>query len=319
MPFVERSRESTPHARRWCTIALLLMPALATSACTDSGTTEPVVRIALSHVTDEVAASLTPDGQFILPSFAINPVDQVNESDARAIAARYVKDVAVFKAADWSSAYGSNIDPSALRPCDRALYAANPYVRLLGSNLSEITQRTFDAHWIVPMCGKGGGTQVVMAFSALATELSSALGTSKVMPWERSHAMSFGVPAIAASALFSPEGAAAHVFKKSGKRVASVPVLTMTPMPGSSVLVRWRMDIESPVLVRGEVSSARRQRSRLFVGFGDTFRSSGLLDFNPSETPAQIAWTDPITKSPFTTVHKAEAPQAVEIVTTVEP
>jgi hypothetical protein len=243
----------------------------------------------------------------------------LTETQARSIATRYVKDVSSSRLGEWTAAHGAAINPNALAACDRALYAASPYASVNGANLSEITVRTFDAHWVVPMCGRSGQLQIVVSFSALATELAANLGTSNAMQWERSDVMSFGVPVGAVASMYSPEGAALYAFTAGGKRVSSVPELVMAPMPEASVLVRWRVDLEAPISVIGANSGVTRQRATVFVGFGDTFKSSGLLDSDPRAGPPQLSWIDPVTKASFTVVPAPHAPGGVELVTRGNP
>ncbi len=293
-----------------------LILGILTSACSDtSALTQPRVRLEPSEVTEAVAAALTPDGRFVLASSVVNPPGQLTEAQAKSIATQYVKDVATSKLGEWTAAHGAPIQPTALNPCDRALYAANPYVALNGTNLSEITVRTFDAHWVIPMCGQAGQLQVVVSFSARATELTADLGSSKPLPWERSDAMSFGIPIEAASSMYSPEGAARYAFTAGGKRVNSIPELIMTPMPKAPVLVRWRLELEAPINVTGVHSAVTRQRTTVLVGFGDTYKASGLLDSDPQAEPPQLSWIDPVTKARFAVVLAPHAPAAVEIVT----
>ena len=309
-----------PRGRFGASTVLGLILGILPSACSDTSTaTEPGGRLAISQVTEAVAAALTPEGRFVLASSVVNPPGQLTEAEAKSIATRYVRDVAWTKLGDWTAAHGAAIQPEALTPCDRALYAASPYASLNGVNLSETAVRTFGAHWVVPMCGQAGQLQIVVSFSALATELTANLGSSRPLPWERSYGMSFGIPVGAAGSMYSPEGAAVYAFTASGKRVNSVPELIMSPMPSSPVLVRWRIDLEAPITVTGTRSAVSRQRATLLIGFGDTFRSSGLLDRDPQGGPPPSSWIDPGTKLPFTVVLLPNAPGAVEIVTRGNP
>lgn len=311
---VGRSRDSS-RRRFGASVAVSLVFGMLASACSDSSpVTQPRVRLAPAQVTEAVAAGLTPNGRFVLPPSVVNPPGQLNEAQAKSIAMQYVNDVASSRLSEWSSAHGGAIQPKVLVPCDRALYAANPYTSLSSANVSEITARTFDAHWVVPMCGRAGRVEIVVALSALATELIENLGSALPLPWERSDVMSFGVPIQAAGSMFSPEGAALYAYTAAGKRVSSIPELVMTPMPQAPVLVRWRLDLEAPVTLTGVHSAVSRDRATVFVGFGETFKVSGLLDRDPTVELPQSSWVDPVTKSPFTAVIGPRAPGAVELV-----
>jgi len=306
----------TKKANAFCLIAV----AAIVLGCSDpSPMTEPRARITPAEVTPGLAATLTADGQFVLPISAVNPPGEINEEQAKAIANRYVREVASSLAGSWEDDHGAAVRANELASCARALYAGNPYATLRGTRVSEITVRTFGPHWVVPMCA-GGQLQVVVSFSSQATELTSDLTSAKIpLPWERADIRSFGVPLGVAGSLFTPEGAAQRAFVAAGKRVASVPMLIMNPMPSSPVLVRWRMDLEAPVIVTGTHSSVSRARNAVLVGFGETFKSAGLLDEDPQGEPAALLWTDVVTKEPFTLALTALAPARVELVTRENP
>ena len=309
-------RDELPKARHgYSTVALL---AAFSSACSGTTSVAGPARLEARQVTESIAASLTRDGRFILPDAAVNPVGQLGERDAESVATQYVRQFAKLKIDQWSREFGSNVDTTALHVCDRAFHAASAYEPLTASGLSEVTIRTFGPQWIVPMCGRGEVTQVVVSFSALASELAVKPSKGAALPWERAISMSFGVPSRTASAIFSPEGAAAMAFKESGKRVSSIPELIATPMPQVPSLVRWRVGIEAPVTVKGNDSGQERQLTSLLAGFGDTFRTSGLLADNAAGVVPPTSWTDPVTKQRFVVVLKGNVPATVERITVVQ-
>lgn len=280
--------------------------------------TEPAARIALSQVTPTLAKSLSPDGRFILPREVVEPPGELNEQQARAIASRFVRDLSSSLAGSWMTDHGSNIRVSALAPCDRAVYAASPYASVTGANLSEVTVRTFGAHWVVPMC-TGTQAQVIVSFSSQAIELGTDVATKKALPWYRADIRSFGVPGTITGALFTPEGAAQRAYGVAGRRINSVPLLIMNPMPTSPQLVRWQVDLESPITVKGARSGTSRARSTVLVGFGETFKDTGLLDTNPQGEPPALTWTDAVTKEPFVLVLGPRAVKAAEFVNPENP
>lgn len=287
---------------------------LAILACSEApAATESPARVRPSQVVPSLAASLTSNERFILPALATNPPGEIAESQARSIAQRYVRDMASSLTHSWSADHGADVAPIALIPCDRAVYAANPYESLTGPNVSEVTVRTFGPHWVVPLC-KGGQPQVVVSFSSLAVELSEGvMDTSRLVPWARADVRSFGVPLGTSASAFTPEGAAVRAFSITGRRVSTIPELIMNPMPQSPVLVRWRVDLEAPVVLRGARSGVTRQLTSVMSGFGRTFKESGLLDFDSTGEPPNLEWTDAVTREPFTVVLRDRAPAAVEL------
>lgn len=293
--------------------AVVIFFAAVLAACFDRTSAPSAPKLERAFVTGAAADALQGDGRFTLPDAVINPVGMIGEQQARRIALDYSRAVAPYFSARWSREHGAEVNVVQLKACDRAIYAASAYVSIAG-NTSEITQRTFGPHWIVPMCS-GGQTQIVVSFSAQSIELLEPPGVGKPIPYHRTDFLSFGVPTQAASSLYSPEAVAAEAFRGTGKRVATVPVLVMSPHPAPPVLVRWRIDLESAVRVRGKDSGVPRERSSLFVGFGNGFGSSGLLDHNPQSDNAVLSWTDPITKALIRAVLLSTAPANIEVVT----
>ena len=314
------NRTNAPRVLVNLRVVLALTLIAASNACVGaSPVTEPRVRLTATHVTESLAATLTPDGRFVLASAVVNPPGQLTEDQAKSIASRFVRDVAWSRLGAWTAEHGAPIDANALAPCDRALYAADPYVSLNGPQLSEVTVRTFGAHWVIPMCGRSGQLQLVITLSALATEMAVNLGSTRPLPWERANISSYGFPIGAQGSVYSPEGAALYAFQKTGKRVASVPELIMSPMPMSPVLVRWRLDLDAPITVRGSSSGVSRERATLLVGFAEIFKSAGLLDRDPRGEAPIVSWTDAVSRTAFTVVLSQLAPVSPEIVTRVHP
>lgn len=307
------------YTRRANTKVVIAVAAIALGCSDTSPMTEPKARITIAEVTPTLEATLTADGKFVLPMSAVNPPGEISGEQAIAIANRYVRDVAPWLASSWEADHGGVVRAKELTSCAQAIYAGSPYATLRGARVSELTVRTFGPHWVVPMCAQGQ-LQVVVAFSSQAIELTTDLASAKTpLPWGRADIRSFGVPSGVAASLFTPEGAAQRAFAASGKRIATVPTLIMNPMPGSPVLVRWRMDLEAPITIRGTRSGVARTRGTLLVGFGDTFKKAGLLDGDPSGQPAALLWTDAVTKEPFTLLLTTLAPASVEMVTREEP
>jgi hypothetical protein len=304
---------------RW--LGLFVATVVVGSACTDApGVTSSLTTVARSEVTDAVAASMTPTGRFILFTASVLPPGQLSEAAASAIAKRYVSDMAGTQSARWSRESGATVDPTTIRLCDRALYAATPYATVIGAE-SELALRRFDAHWVVPVCAQRGAVQMVISFSALAIELADSVNSpTSLMPWGRADILSFGVPQNPdAVAMFSPEGAVHYAFARTGKRISSVPALVMAPNPKVPSLLRWRIDVESPVTLVGASSSSSRQRTQMFVGFGDLYSMPGLLDFDPRAARPRTNWTDNASHQPIGVVLKREAPVGIELISRVTP
>jgi hypothetical protein len=243
-----------------------------------------------------------------------SPSTQIAEADARRVAIDYARAIATFAQARWSRERGSQVIASELHSCGRAFYALSAYSAITG-NASEITQRTFGPQWIVPLCMSGPQPAVVVSFSSLATELLAAAEAGKHPDYSRTDFLSFGVPTSASSTLFAPEAAAQKAFEVTGKRVARVPQLVLSPHPTAPAVVRWRVELESPATLRGAESGQARSRSAVYVGFGDTFADAGVMDADPRGGKVLTSWTDLVTRAPLRGVMAPLAPANLEMVT----
>src|SRR3954468_8855426 len=65
---------------RTCSARTMLLLGLALLGCGEQPATEPPPRVIPSQVVPSLAASLTPDGRFILPAAATNPPGEISES-----------------------------------------------------------------------------------------------------------------------------------------------------------------------------------------------------------------------------------------------
>lgn len=305
-----RTTTTAPRAGAAWSLAALA-GTLVIGACADgSPITDVTQRVPPAAVTEQLARSLSPGGRFLLPTKMTAPRGELSEAAARAIASRYVQDMARIRSSEWSTQAGVPVNSKTLAPCDRAIHALSPYASITGSDLSEVTLRTFGPHWVIPMC-ENGSLRVVVAFSSLALELAG-VSSSQPMPWAGSVARSFGVPIDVPSSIYAPEGATQAAFGLTKRRVSAIPEAVLPPMPGSPVLIRWKTTLEGAASVRGEHSGVVRDRQTIFVGFDDTFSQHGVFDGDPGAEAPLTAWTDPVTKSGFTVTLAAGVPGKLE-------
>ncbi len=317
---MQSPREAQPRSSRAAQPKYLISTVLAvlvTGCFGEEGVNAPPKRLTPEFVTGAAAAALQSNGRFAFDVSVVRPPGQIAEDQAKAIAGRFVREMAPYLLALWSTDHGAAIEPTSLKACDRALYAASAYEALTG-DYSEITQRTWGPQWVVPMCGSEGQPQVVVSFSSQAVELASVPPSSPA-PWERASIASFGIPRSASRWMYNPEQATAYAFAQTGRRIRSVPQLVAPLRPESPTLVRWRVDLEGPVSVTGRESAITRQRTTLLVGFGVQFSESGLLDLNPQAIRTTATWTDPVTKSEVRAVPSPLSPAGVEVVRRVTP
>lgn len=300
--------------RRHSSAGVLGLFVVAT-ACT-SDVQAPAPPLQRDFLTGAAALALQSDGHFAMPNNVVNPIGEVSRAQAVEITRRYLLDVGHSLIGAWSTNFGSPIALADLAPCKQPLYAAGPYASISG-NMSEGAARMLGPHWVVPICVDGGRIAVVLSFSAQATDLVVPTGVNP--PYETGDMLSFGVPATSDVSLYEPEAAAALAYASTGRRVTEVPLLVMNPRPEVPQLVRWRVQLEAPVLLEGHTSAASRSRSALLVGFASVFRISGLLDIDPAAPVPMASIHDGGTKSTLQTQLSPLAPAPVEVVTARQP
>jgi hypothetical protein len=249
-------------------------------------------------VTGAAAAALKADGTFALPDSVVHPPGQLGQEDAVA----FVEEIQRYS-----------------RPCGRPVYARSA-VEPLGTEVSPMTRRRFGPHWIVALCDPGGGRPTAIeTFSALATEVRASSQQVRDRGMIVSDLMSHRYPAAASPDMFSPEGVARFAFEETGRRVAAVPDLIDVLPPASNAALRWRVMLESPVLVRSQRDTTPRSRSVLFVGFSRIFLRSGLLDVVPARSPwPDSVLTDYLTHAPYKVILERGVPDSLELVTVVK-
>ena len=265
-------------------------------------------------VAGAAAAALRSDGTFALPDSVVHPAGELSEEDASAIAEGYFLGWLPGGVRRWSARKPA-IDAEELTVCARPVYARSAY-QALEADVSTMTRRRLGPHWIVAFC-RGGRPSTILTFSALATDLRAASEEVRRRAISEAGFTSISYPASANPDMFSPEGVAHIAFLHTGKRVTAVPDLIDALPPASNAVPRWRVTLESPVLVRGQTDSTSRSRSTLYVGFSRIFLRSGLLDalVHPGRRTGEHV--DPITHTAYRTVLGVGVPDSLELVTVI--
>lgn len=296
--------------RTWCPAALWLAAIVLAVGCV-SDVAPAASRLEPTFVTGAAAAALRKDGKFAMPDSVVDPPGQIRRAQAVAIARRYVVDIGPLLVGSWSKIFGSPLEVSDLAPCKNPLYAASPYVSM-PNDLAEATTRLLDPHWVVPVC-TGGHVAVVLSFSARDTDL--AVPPPANPHYETADMLSVGVPADADASFYEPEAAALLAYTRTGRRVKAVPQLVMNPYPEVPQLIRWRIEMETPVRVVGSQSANTRLRDALLIGFGPLFRTSGLYDVDDARASGSITVFDAKRRGPVSVALSSLAPAPVERVT----
>ena len=282
-----------------------------------SAAAQMVHSVSRAAVTGAAAAALRPEGTFELPDSVVHPPGQLSREDAQLVADDYLRTIGSGYGGIWSKDHGAPIETRALVRCGPPLYARSAY-QPITAEVSPMTRRMLGPHWVVAFCEQGKPS-AILTFSALTTDLRASSREVRMHALSEADFMSFGYPAAANPDMFSPEGAAQIAFARTGRRVRTVPDLINSLPPESAAVPRWRVTLESPVVVRSATDTTRRSRSTLFVGFSRIFLRSGLLDAPAhSSRPRFGESTDPITHTPYRFVLGAGIPDSLELVTVIK-
>jgi hypothetical protein len=246
----------------------------------------------------EAATGIAPDGSFNLASRL--PADgELSESQARTLATAYLALAGPMIRRSLEKDRGGPIEVKALRQCGRALYAASPF-ETLGSEVHGAYRRVFGSWWLVGFCDTGGGLQVSVAVSALATGVRLKDGRIDFGTSDGNEFFTLGVPPEWESpAGLSPERAAVRIGNKTGKRITQVPEL-IAPHPQLAYPqgAVWRLRLESPVRARGNKTGRASTPTEVFAGLhqdvGYKARAVGedeqILRVPTADQPAELTF-----------------------------
>lgn len=250
---------------------LVLVPGLAlvVAACGGDRSIAPDHLRLEQWVTGQAARNIGRDGRFILSS---SSPDQLSEAQAVSLAKAYAKIAGRWIGSTWEHDRGATIRFDELEACPRAYFAQDVLEPSpLGSrSLRELV----GPKWLVAMCSPDGKQIVSIAVSALATDLTVAKG--HIIGPGGAQFTSAGIPVSLSAAPISPEEAAMMAAEASGARVVTVPELVLPPPPFPPQLAKWRIQLDHPVVAHGLTTGQRQTTSELYVGFGETWKTTGI-------------------------------------------
>jgi hypothetical protein len=220
-------------------------------------------------------AGLTPDaarhvderGMFTIPAVRISN-EEISEAQAREIARVVARDYAPRHQAELESHRQAPIDFGSLSQCGRVFYAASP-TGVPAADMPSFVRKMYGAWYLVSMCGADGSAQVLIAISALDTDVH-VVGDDIVfdrIAGAGNYWVMAGISAAAGGALpVPPEVAANLAARLSHRRVAGVPELIAPQMTRGvpPEFARWRVTLEAPALLTS-AASGERMVSDVFV------------------------------------------------------
>ncbi len=310
-------RTSAYSIWRYATQSALLL--VAAVACGDVTTPASDRSSTTMAITQELSAALTTDKKFVLRTPPLGS-DEIGAERAGALAVAYVNTYGAYMSGILSADHGAKVLPERLRRCGETFYASSPYESAsAGSSLlandpvSAAARRFLGAVWMVSFCQNGVPTASI-AVSTLASDVSVVGGRIQTTPIGNTF-FSTGIPIGEGPLPMTPEAAVLEMASRTGRRVASIPELIRPPAPFAPQLSRWRMRLDEPITFVGSSSHVRVTGDDLYIGFGETWHSKGVLarhasQIGKSELKAQRAGKEHF----FALVPRAGFASALELV-----
>lgn len=243
----------------------IVCAALVVIACGTDRTTAPTDVNA--HVVGEAARNLDGHGRFVLPG---GEADELTKARAIDLATAYVRVGARWIGDTWERDRGARIDFGKLSACSRVYYAKSA-LDLRGRGSASLRQFA-GSKWLVSFCSPNGTEVLSIAVSAESTDLQVVDG--HIVGVGGMQFTSAGLPTTLAAVPLGPEDAVRIVAAATGQRVTDVPELVLPPSPYPPQLAKWRVRLEAPVQMRGARSGVRRATREVYIGFGETWKSS---------------------------------------------
>lgn len=245
----------SPRGLRRTAGLLLLTPALAVAACSDSGAdriasppvTTSQVRLA---VTGTAASSLRADGTFnLVAPRTTTGAPELTAAQARALAEVFAHRFAPMMSKGLDKERGRAIAYQQLHQCGRVFYAQSSY-QPLPDTAPRFLRLTLGPQWLVSLCD-GGGPALSVAVAALATDVRLERGRLLLPASSGGEFSPTGIPAGRSEELLPPEWIVVEVAARTGQRASAVPELFATPFRrGRPQNSTWRVRLEQPTELR---------------------------------------------------------------------
>jgi hypothetical protein len=212
------------------------------------------------YVAGNAAAALDATGHFRLAGPPAGDPTQIDRPLAERLAGLYARQWGPGFRKQWEKRRGGPIDPATLRVCGTTRYATSAFgswgSALAADPRAAAVRRAYGPWWVVFLCGTTPAPQVVVAVSALSTDLTIE-GDKIVLPpvggeWFVSH----GLPAARAAEPYEGvERAVQRASQATGRRVREVPAF-VSPLRSEG----WPTDARLQLVLDGPGIAKRADR-----------------------------------------------------------
>ncbi len=244
--------------------ALVLVVAGALAGCSKEGAgpnRPPVTNEAMRpYVTGSAAAALDVTGHFQLAGPPAGDSTEIDRPLAERLAVLFVRQWGPGFRQQWEKHRGRPINLAALRVCGTPRYAVSAFgswdPAVVADPLAAAVQRAYGPWWIVFLCGTSPAPQVVVAVSALSTDLAIQDEQIILPPVGGEWFVGHGLPAARAGDPYEAvEHAVQRVAMATGRRVREVPVF-VSPLRAEG----WPSDARLRLVLDGPVFAKRRDQ-----------------------------------------------------------
>jgi hypothetical protein len=254
-----------PRPQRWRRILMALMAVVLTGCGDDgAGPNRPPVtnEVMQPYVTGNAAAALDATGHFQIAGPPAGDPTQIDRPLAERLAVLDARQWGPGFRQQWEKQRGGPIDITALRACGTTRYAESAFgswdPAVVADPRATAVRRVYGPWWIVFLCGSKKDPQVIVAVSALSTDLTIEADEIVLPPVGGEWFVSHGVPpARAAEPYDGLERAVQRLAQATGRRVREVPVF-VSPLRSEG----WPTDARLRLVLDGP-GTARRADQRI--------------------------------------------------------
>ena len=224
--------------------------AVALATCADP-VSPPTDLLRPEWLTEEAMKSVGPDSRFTLDDQQeLSTTPEIPYETARAQGIAWLATFGPGWQQLWDDGRGAHVDIATLSMCERSYYSRRAYDEIDVSHVTPV-RRPFGPEWLISFCDASGDALVSLALSAYNTDVGIVDGRIRLTSFHQGGSFfTVGVPKSMRELPISPERAACLAYVASGKRVAARPELHMPPRPTYTYASRWKVMLESPVVVQ---------------------------------------------------------------------
>ena len=217
-------------------------------------------------LTGEALVALQSNGRFRMPLRALTTnggVRLLSSDEAESLALAYLRAFGGAMSRDLADGRGSVVEVAGLRPCANSQLTESPWREPGRGELTPL-RAWLGPVWIVTLC-RGTDPQVVASVGALLADLGTE---TDILSSISSTSAGFAFASIPPGAVVtaSPEEAAREVARRTGRRVAKVPLLIRADAPVAGFNAMWQVEIETPVSISTSESGSASSTAVFFYG-----------------------------------------------------